>query len=46
MASQATRAERLAAADDVLDNSGTLDLLQQQVDTLHTKLLNLDRTKR
>lgn len=46
MASQATRAERLAAADDVLDNSGTQDFLQQQVDTLHTKLLNLDRTKR
>ncbi|OGA37911.1 MAG: dephospho-CoA kinase [Betaproteobacteria bacterium RIFCSPLOWO2_12_FULL_68_19] len=34
---QASRAERLAAADDVIDNSGTLDALRQQVAALHAK---------
>ncbi|WOI38492.1 dephospho-CoA kinase [Alteromonas sp. CI.11.F.A3] len=37
MASQATRKERLAAADDVIDNSKTLDFLNEQVLTLHSK---------
>ncbi|HEX6266184.1 MAG TPA: dephospho-CoA kinase [Burkholderiales bacterium] len=39
MASQATRADRLAAADDVLDNSGSLDALRKQVGVLHRKYL-------
>jgi dephospho-CoA kinase len=34
---QASRAERLSAADDVIDNSGTLDSLQRQVAELHGK---------
>ncbi|MDQ0769208.1 dephospho-CoA kinase [Pseudarthrobacter defluvii] len=34
MAAQATRAERLAAADVVLDNSGTVQQLLEQVDRL------------
>jgi dephospho-CoA kinase len=37
MAAQASRAERLAAADDVIDNSGTLDGLHAQVDGLHQR---------
>lgn len=37
MASQATRKERLAAADDVIDNSKTLGFLNEQVLTLHSK---------
>ena len=43
MASQATRAERLAAADDVIDNSGTLDALRRQVAALHRKYLQYSR---
>jgi dephospho-CoA kinase len=39
MASQATRAERLAAADDVVDNSGSLDALRKQVAALHRRYL-------
>ena len=39
MASQATRADRLAAADDVVDNSGSLDALRKQVAALHRKYL-------
>jgi len=35
--SQATRAERLAAADDVIDNSGTLEDLRKQVAALHAR---------
>ena len=35
IASQASRADRLAAADDVIDNSGTLDVLREQVARLH-----------
>jgi dephospho-CoA kinase len=38
---QASRAERLAAADDVIDNGGTLDALQKQVSALHARYLNL-----
>ena len=37
MASQATRKERLAAADDVIDNSKTLAFLNEQVVALHLK---------
>jgi len=34
MAAQASRAERLAAADDVIDNSGSLEYLRLQVEAL------------
>jgi dephospho-CoA kinase len=43
MASQATRAARLAAADDVIDNSGTLDALRKQVAALHQNYLQYSR---
>ena len=43
LASQATRAQRLAAADDVIDNSGTPDTLAGQVSRLHEKYLTLAR---
>jgi dephospho-CoA kinase len=39
MAAQATRAARLAAADDVIDNSGELDRLEAQVVALHARYL-------
>jgi dephospho-CoA kinase len=39
MATQASRADRLAAADDVLDNSGSLDALRKQVAALHRQYL-------
>lgn len=39
MAAQATREERLAAADFVVENDGTLDLLQVRVDLLWQALL-------
>lgn len=39
IAAQARRAERLAAADDVIDNSGTPDALRKQVAALHRKYL-------
>ncbi|HWA39170.1 MAG TPA: dephospho-CoA kinase [Burkholderiales bacterium] len=39
IASQASRAERLAAADDVIDNTGSLEALQAQVRALHEKYL-------
>ena len=39
--SQASRAERLAAADDVIENEGTLDALRQRVAELHAKYLAL-----
>jgi len=39
MRSQASRAERLAAADDVIDNSGTIDALRNQVAALHRRYL-------
>ncbi|MEO5875596.1 MAG: dephospho-CoA kinase [Streptosporangiaceae bacterium] len=38
MAAQATREERLAIADHVLDNSGTLDDLTPQIDKLWAEL--------
>lgn len=41
MAAQASRAERLAAADDVIDNSGSLAELAPQIDTLHRRYLAL-----
>ena len=35
LAAQASRADRLRAADDVLENSGTVTELRQAVDRLH-----------
>ena len=39
IATQARRADRLAAADDVIDNGGTIDALHNQVAGLHRKYL-------
>jgi dephospho-CoA kinase len=39
LAAQAPRAERLAAADDVIENDGTRDALRKQVAALHQKYL-------
>jgi dephospho-CoA kinase len=41
MASQVQREKRLAAADDVIDNSGTIAAMQQQVRQLHEKYVEL-----
>jgi len=41
IASQASREQRLAAADDVIDNSTDLDSLQRQVEHLHCAYLQL-----
>ena len=43
MSSQASRAERLAAADDVIDNSGTLEALRRQVAALHARYAGFGR---
>jgi dephospho-CoA kinase len=39
VSAQATRAERLAAADDVIENRGTIEALREQVAVLHRKYL-------
>ena len=44
LASQASRAARLAAADDVLLNSGSVAELRQSVDRLHEQYLQLAQT--
>jgi len=41
IAAQATRAQRLAIATDVIDNSGTLEQLDRAVEALHSKFLQL-----
>jgi dephospho-CoA kinase len=41
LASQASREQRLAAADDVIDNSGPLGALHEQVTRLNEKYLTL-----
>ncbi len=41
IAAQATRAERLAIADDVIVNDGALELLAQPVAALHRRYLSL-----
>jgi dephospho-CoA kinase len=46
IASQATRAQRLAAADDVIDNRGTIDALRKQVAAFHQKYLEHSRATR
>lgn len=43
MHTQASRAERLAAADDVIDNAGSPESLRKQVAALHRKYLQLSR---
>jgi dephospho-CoA kinase len=43
MSAQIPRAERLAAADDVIDNSGSLDELRRQVQALHRRYLAMSR---
>jgi dephospho-CoA kinase len=40
---QATRAQRLAAADDVIDNRGTIDALREQVAALHRRYLEYSK---
>jgi dephospho-CoA kinase len=39
VAAQATRARRLAAADDLIENRGTIEALREQVAALHRKYL-------
>ena len=46
MRTQASRADRLAAADDVIENSGTLDTLRKQVGALHRKYLQYSASSR
>lgn len=41
VSAQASREERLAVADDVIDNSGALSELKKQVDALHISYVNL-----
>jgi len=41
LAAQSSRRDRLALADDVIDNSGSLAELQSQVEELHLKYLQL-----
>ena len=43
LAAQATRAERLAAADDVIDNDGDIAALSPRIDRLHGEYLALAR---
>ena len=44
MAAQLPRAERLKRADDVLDNSGNLEKLRDEVARLHDKYLGMARS--
>jgi dephospho-CoA kinase len=46
IASQATRAARLAAADDVIENRGTIDALRKQVAAFHQKYLQYSKAAR
>ena len=41
MAAQASRRQRLAVADDVIDNSGSLTRLREQVEALHQRYMAL-----
>lgn len=43
IASQISREERLALADDIIDNSQGIELLAPQVEVLHAKYLSLAR---
>ncbi len=44
LAAQASRAQRLAAADDVIDNGGPPDALAAQVERLHETYVGLSRS--
>ena len=44
MATQASRSERLAAADDVINNDGEIADLRSQVEKLHRQYLSLSRS--
>lgn len=46
LASQASRAERLAAADDVIDNSRSLEALRKQVTALHQRYVEYSNAER
>ena len=46
LAAQATREQRLAIADDVIENHGSRDALLEQVDRLHEKYQILARAHR
>ncbi|AKZ61365.1 dephospho-CoA kinase [Herbaspirillum hiltneri N3] len=46
MAAQATRAERLAAADDVIENNGDAAALLPQIERLHALYLSMAKTNR
>jgi dephospho-CoA kinase len=46
LTTQATRAQRLAIADDVIVNDADLPSLERQVELLHTKYLDLARHQR
>ena len=43
VAAQASRARRLAAADDVIENRGTIEELREQVAALHRKYLEYSK---
>lgn len=45
LAAQADRRERLAVADDIVDNSGSLADLHDRVDELHRRLTELSRSR-
>lgn len=45
IAAQASRSERLAAADDVIDNGGELSALHAQVESLHVRYLRAARAR-
>lgn len=46
MAAQVSRSTRLAAADDIIDNEGTLAALRPQVETLHKQYLAMLASKK
>lgn len=46
MAAQVSRAQRLSAADDVIDNSGKPEQLTAQIEKLHQRYLQLAQQKR
>ena len=43
MLNQASRQQRISKADDVIDNTGSLEYLHQQVDELHQQYLTFSR---
>lgn len=46
MRTQATRSQRLAAADDIIDNNGDLEHLRTQVEALHARYLQMAQRER